>query len=54
MCKEDVNFEVWWLVLVENRGQFPSILLDRSTIMLEFPVPWPVLDGILAPTDLVW
>jgi hypothetical protein len=32
MCKEDVDFEIWWLVLVENRWQLPRILLDRSTI----------------------
>jgi hypothetical protein len=22
--------------------------------MLELPIQWPQLDGILAPTDLVW
>jgi hypothetical protein len=29
VCKKYVNFEIWQLVLVENRRQFPSILLDR-------------------------
>ncbi len=53
MRKEDTNFGIWWLVLVGNRGRLPSIWLARS-IMLEFPVQGPVLDGIWVHTDWVW
>jgi hypothetical protein len=41
------------LVLVRNRGRFPGIWVARS-IMLEFPVQGPVLDGIWVLTDWVW
>jgi hypothetical protein len=51
MCKEDNNFGISWLVLVENRGRLPSIRLLARTIMLEFPMQGLVLDGIWVLTD---
>jgi hypothetical protein len=53
MCKEGTNFGIPWLVLVGNRGRLPSIWLAR-TILLEFPMLGPVLDGIWVHTDWVW
>jgi hypothetical protein len=42
-----INFERWWLVLVvENRGIFPSIWLDGS-IMLE----WDLGSSRLGPVE---
>jgi hypothetical protein len=51
MCKEDNNFGISWLVLVANHGQLTSIRLLARTIMLEFPMQGPVLDGIWVLTD---
>jgi hypothetical protein len=54
MRKEDTIFGNPWVVLVGNRGQFPSIWVARS-IMLELPMQWPQLDGMFSPNrfDLV-
>jgi hypothetical protein len=48
MRKEDTIFGNRWLVLVGNRGQFPSICVARS-IMLELLMQRPQLDGIFSP-----
>jgi hypothetical protein len=48
MRKEDTNFGNRWVVLVGNRGQFPSIWVARS-MMLDLPMQWPQLDGIFSP-----
>ncbi len=53
MCKEDTNFEICLLILVGNRGWFPSIWLENS-FMLEFPMQGPVLDRIWVHTNWVW
>jgi hypothetical protein len=50
--KDDLNFVVGRWSWLRNCGQFPSVWLDAST-MLEFPMQWPELDGILVHTDWV-